>query len=67
MEELSPYQVVCLKSAELAVHVALMGSISASWPLLVQANWEQRVGRIIDNLEKEISEIQEFGEAFDEQ
>lgn len=65
--ELSRPQVLSLAVIELAVHVMLFDSVSAQWPLVVQENWQERMDQIILRLQQETNELQQFGEAFDEE
>lgn len=64
--EVTQYQRLCYAAIELLVNVGLMGTIVEHWPLVVQENWEARIEGLIVNMEGATSEIQQFGEAFDE-
>lgn len=69
MEEvpITRFRAVAIAAMELVIHVGLMDSVSSQWPLEVQENWEQRCERIVERLHREVEEISQFAEAYDDE
>ena len=64
--EITRFRALVITAAELLVNVGLMDSVSQNWPEVVQENWDERVTNLIHNLQREMGEIQDFAEAFDD-
>lgn len=67
-EELTPYQMLCLRVGELLVHAGLIGAAmheSEHFPEEVKENWEEKMDGIMQFLDTQIEEIQAFGSYFD--
>jgi hypothetical protein len=65
--DLTSYQKLCLATGELLAHVGLMGCAMPSFPEQVREAWEERVEAITEDINNEIANIQNFGEAHDEE
>lgn len=50
---------------ELCVHIGLFNTVAGHWPAQVQANWTERMQRMIEWVNQQIEEVQMFAEAFD--
>jgi hypothetical protein len=53
-------------SAELSVHLGLINSVMGNYPQYVQQGFIERLELLIAEIEKQIDEIQRFGEAYDD-
>jgi hypothetical protein len=61
------YQEMCHAFIELIVSVGLLGSIIHQYPEEVQENYEERIVRYTTWATRQIEEVQQFGESWDDQ